>query len=65
MTRLKINQRKVIAEGLVNLSVVLVTSAIISQIIIQKDISTYSLFVGTSSFVFGVILSIFAVNMLK
>ncbi|MFA6016541.1 MAG: hypothetical protein WC744_00440 [Patescibacteria group bacterium] len=65
MKRLNLNQKKAISELLINLSVALISIAIISQIFMEKNFDQYYLQLGIIGFIISLMMIYASIYILK
>jgi len=65
MKNLNLNQKKVLSELLVNLSVALISIVIISQIFMEKKFDQYYLILGITGFIISIVMIFTSINILK
>jgi len=62
---LNVNQKKAIADLLINLTTALISITVVSQIIILKDLSLYSIFIGSFSVIISLVMFRLSILILK
>jgi hypothetical protein len=63
--KLNLNQRKVIADVLVNISTGLVLITVVTQIFVQRNLSSYSLMIAFVGIIISVIIVFLTIRIIK
>ncbi len=65
MTKLNLDQRKVIADLLINIITGIISIVIITQIFVQRNFSQFSLIFGSAASIISIALTFIAVDIVK